>query len=633
MTGRRAQGFKWGVAAALAGAALVAGPPLARSAPPAAGHVRVIVQETAGAGSGPEHAVVALGGTPGVKLPVIGGFAAEVPADALDELRATPGVRAVSRDRRMRMGDARPRPVPGPRRAPTRVGGLLDGWDAAGDAGSLQRTVAITGAGRFWSRGYTGRGVDVALVDSGVAPVEGLTRPGKLVYGPDLSFESQQEDLRNVDSYGHGTHMAGIIAGYDSAAPNPPRPADARSFVGMAPGARIVSLKVADRDGAVDVSQVIAAIDWVIQHRNADGLNIRVLNLSFGTDGVQDYRVDPLAYAVEAAWRKGIVVVVAAGNAGFGSAKLNDPAYDPYVLAVGASDPKGTIAPRDDEVPAFSSSGDGTRDPDLVAPGKSIVSLRAPGGGIDTMHPEGRVGTSRFFRGTGTSQAAAVVSGAAALLLQQRPGLRPDQVKAILRSSSLPLPRSASRSQGAGALNLRRAYGMRTPARRSTAQAWPVSDGSGSLDAARGTQRLDDEGAVLDGERDIFGNPWDGRSWAAALWNGTSWSGGDWNGATWTGSAWSDTAWSGSGWDGRTWSGRTWSGRTWSGRTWSGRTWSGRTWSGRTWSGRTWSGRTWSGRTWSGRTWSGRTWSGRTWSADGWAGRTWSAAGWGPAAR
>ena len=161
-----------------------------------------------------------------------------------------------------------------------------------------------------------------------------------------------------------------------------------------------------------DVSQVLAAIDWVVQHRQDHGLNIRVLNLAFGTDGAQDYRLDPLAFAVEVAWRKGIAVVVAAGNGGAAAGRLNNPAYDPFVIAVGAVDGNGTSTMADDVVPSWSSSGDGVRNPDLVAPGKSLVSLRVPGSHIDrTFGATARVGKTRFFRGTGTSQAAAFVSG------------------------------------------------------------------------------------------------------------------------------------------------------------------------------------------------------------------------------
>ncbi len=154
--------------------------------------------------------------------------------------------------------------------------------------------------------GFTGKGVGVALVDTGVVPVPGLDS-GNVRLGPDLSFESQAGPYRYLDTFGHGTHMAGIIVGNDPST----------GFKGVAPGARLTSVKVGSHDGAVDVSQVIAAVDWVVKHRKDDPANpIRVLNLSYGTDGVQSYQVDPLTHAVENAWRAGIVVVVAAGNRG-----------------------------------------------------------------------------------------------------------------------------------------------------------------------------------------------------------------------------------------------------------------------------------------------------------------------------
>ena len=239
--------------------------------------------------------------------------------------------------------------------------------------------------------------------------------------------------------------MAGIIAGKD-----PGSPLDPTRFVGVAPDARLTSLKVASYDGAVDVSQVIAAVDWVVEHRNDDPAHpIRVLNLSYGTDGVQDYEVDPLTHAVENAWRAGIVVVVSGGNSGFGSGKLNNPAYDPHVIAVGAADTRDTAWPSDDTVPDFSSRGDASRRVDVTAPGRSIVSLRDPGSYVDTVHPGARY-EDRFFKGSGTSQAAAVVSGAVALLLEQRPDLTPDQVKALLRSTAASMPMADAAGRGAG---------------------------------------------------------------------------------------------------------------------------------------------------------------------------------------
>jgi serine protease AprX len=181
--------------------------------------------------------------------------------------------------------------------------------------------------------------------------------------------------------------------------------------------------------GAADVSQIIAAIDWVLQNKTTGGLNIRVLNLSFGTNTSHPYTIDPLCHAVEAAWRKGITVVAATGNAGYymapGGAGLTSPARDPYVISVGATDTKKTIVTTDDAVASFSSSGvvgiGGTKNPDLVAPGKSIISLAVPGSFIDQTYGAAGAVTGGLMRGSGTSQATAVMSGAAALVLQQHP--------------------------------------------------------------------------------------------------------------------------------------------------------------------------------------------------------------------
>jgi serine protease AprX len=423
----------------------------------------------------------------------------------------------------------------------------------------------------------------VAVIDSGVVPVDGLRSPGKVLNGPDLSFEGLSCDaagctaspVAGLDTYGHGTHLAGIIAGRDDAAPGTVTSASSGNFVGVAPDARIVSVKIADAMGRTDVSQAIAAIDWVIQHKNANGMNIRVLNMSFGTDGVQRYQLDPLAYAAEQAWHKGIVVVVAAGNSGYGSPKLNNPAYDPYVIAVGGSDGLGTATTDDDIVASWSASGDGTRNPDVVAPGQSVVSLRVPNSHLDAAYPGGRTG-ERFFRGTGTSQSAAVVSGAAALLLEQRPELTPDQVKALLTGSARKLPSSDAKAQGSGLIDLAAASAAATP---NAVQVWERSTGTGSLDMARGTAIVKHEGRELRGETDFTGRKWDAQKFAKALQKAVegkgplkaqlSASGLTWNGLTWNGLTWNGLTWNGLTWNGLTWNGLTWNGLTWNSSSWS----------------------------------------------------------------
>jgi len=366
-----------------------------------------------------------------------------------------------------------------------------------------------------------------------------------------------------------------------------------------------VNVKVAAADGATDVSQVIAAIDWVVQHRDDPGLNIRVLNLSFGTDSLQDPRLDPLSYAVEAAWRHGIVVVVAAGNDGAQRTKLAMPAVNPYVIAVGAADPNGTPDRRDDVVAEFTTRGDAGRHADVLAPGYSVVSLRVPGSYVDTRYPEALVAgdaTQRFFRGSGTSQAAAVVSGAAALLLQQRPSLTPDQVKRLLMTTAEAMPTNAGDTFGVGQIDVKLAFETKTPMLR---QSHLAALGVGTLELSRGSAHVadPDTGVELTGERDIFGTAWNPATWTVAAAAGRAWDGGTWNGTDWTGSDWSGDSWAA-----RTWSAQTWSAQTWSGSTWSARTWSDAYWTGDAWSARTWSARTWSARTWSGGYWSAETW-------------------------
>ncbi len=462
-------------------------------------------------------------------------------------------------------------------------------------------TNQITGASQFWNSGYDGSGIDVALIDSGVVPVDGLTVPGKVINGPDLSFESQADNLRHLDTYGHGTHLAGIIAGRDDAG---------SQFSGMAPGARIVNLKVADASGAADVSQVIAAIDWSIQHRYDNGMNIRVIALAYGTDSVQPYQVDPLADAVERAWEAGIVVVVAAGNDG-NEAPLRNPAVDPFVIAVGAAENDSSQI---SGIAGFSNCGTSNRMVDLVAPGRSILSLRSPGSYADQQYPQAVVADG-YFLGSGTSQAAAVVAGGVALLLDQRPELNPDQVKGLLTDNAQYVQGASFDCQGAGSLDLQAVSKARTPRADSVDQTFEASDGSGSLDAARGTNDVFDQGVALEGEIDIMSSPWTGYcSPDGATCVDTLWDGGNFNGATWSGATWSGATWSGASWSGATWSGASWSGASWSGATWSGATWSGATWSGASWSGATWSGASWSSAFLANSNWSGCTWSGSTWS-------------------
>jgi serine protease AprX len=550
------------------GLAAAGSPAAASEGPP----IDVIVRtDSPQASSRAEAMVRRSGGTVGRDLPLISGFAARVPAGAVPALERTPGVGGVSEDGEVRLKGNK----------------WIDDGGADIPVGKVKKAA---GGKKANTEALTGAGIGVALIDSGVAPVTGLNQPGKVVNGPDLSFESQTPGLVNVDTYGHGTHMAGIIAGSDA------------GFEGIAPGAKLISLKVAAADGASDVSQVIAAIDWAVAHKDDPGLNIRVLNLSFGTDSTQSTRLDPLSYAVEAAWRKGIVVVVAAGNDGAGATRVTMPAANPYVLAVGAADPNGTDDRADDTVASFSNRGNATRHPDLLAAGRSVVSLRVPGSYIDSAYPKARVadaaGVQRFFRGSGTSQAAAVVSGSVALLLQSQPKLTPDLVKNLLVETADPLIGADPIAAGAGQIDIAETVTLGTP--RKPAQTFPAATGLGTLEGARGSLHvIDERGVALFGERDIFGVAWRPGTWAPLAGRGKAWTGGTWNGSVWSGTAYTGTSWASVTWKTATWTSTSWSGRSWSGSNWSGRAWTAGGWTGRAWTTGTWLGRAWTGRSWS----------------------------------
>jgi serine protease AprX len=434
-------------------------------------------------------------------------------------------------------------------------------------------------AEELYEDGYRGKGIDVALVDTGVTPVNGLNQPGKIIYGPDLSNESAFDNLANLDTYGHGTHMAGIIVGDDN-----------ELVKGVAPDSRLVSVKVAGATGETDVAQVIAGIDWVVEHQHDNGLDIRVLNLSFGAEGVKDSKGDLLSAAVERAWDAGIIVVAAVGNRGNNSDGIDTPAISPYVIAVGGTESYDSSGEKD-YMGTWSSSGNEHRTPDVAAPGRSILSFRVPGSMLDQMHPEAVV-KENYFKGTGTSQSVAVVSGFIAALLSANPSLTPDQVKFLFEVFADDIAKGEY-LDGSGKVDLEEVS--------ENTQYWqkaPVQ----AFDYAIPTKR--DDGTV---------GPSTANTWSGGQWNGASWSGGTWSGASWSGASWSGASWSGGVWSGASWSGASWSGASWSGASWSGASWSGASWSGASWSGASWSGASWSGASWSGASWSGLNWSAATW--------------------
>lgn len=409
------------------------------------------------------------------RFDTIGGLVADAPADAVRAAIADGVAIAAGPDRAVAMSGSDRRNSPA-------------AYNPAGDPGSLANVALQTGATAYWSAGYTGQGVDVALIDTGVDKnaigVKHLAVAG---------FDATGAGAPLRDGFGHGTHMAGIIAGNADATASA-----SAGLVGIAPGARVVSVKVADDNGATSTAKVIAGLDWVAAHRADPGLNIRVANLSFGAPPMSTYGIDPVAAAVERLVAAGVVVVAAAGNAGPADG-LASPAYDPRVLAVGALDHQGTIAVGDDRVADYSSSSPG-RTVDLVAPGRSVQS--AIGGKLSKLFPDAVV-DKRYLRGTGTSQAAAVVSGAVALVVQQHPDASAAAVQALLKRTAIATTDPTER-RGSGRISL--ADALHAP--------------------------LTAPGPVVDPPAD-----------QASPADDSTWSGSRWAGSRWAGSRWAELAW------------------------------------------------------------------------------------------
>ncbi len=513
-----------------------------------------IVEATAGHIAQAEQDAVSLGGRISVELPIVNGFSAWLPAGAVASLTRSHDVAQVTVDAATKVESA--------------------SYNPASDVGSPAGVATDIGSPTYWQMGYSGNGVGVALIDSGVAPVPALAEPGKVFYGPDFTPTGYFSQVRGLDTYGHGTFMAGLIAGKDPGA-TAPYSAYSSYYLGVAPDAHIVSVKVADASGATMQSAVIAGIQWVVQHRNDPGLNIRVLNLSLGARDGLPYTQDPLDAAVEAAWKSGITVVAAAGNDG--KIGMTAPANDPYVIAVAAVDPGTQQASWDDVAASFSDKGDGTRNPDFGVIGMHIAGPRVPGSAIDQRYGNSSAISAALMRGSGTSEAAALASGAVALLLSQRPNLTPDQAKATLVVHASWMQNLAFATAGAGELNMAWVFNAATEYRTQT---WPMSTATNTSASW----------SVLNApaSRTPSGATWTGATWTGATWTGATWTGATWTGATWTGATWTGATWTGATWTGATWTGATWTGATWTGATWTGATWTGATWTAATWTTYSW---------------------------------------------
>ena len=391
-------------------------------------NVRVIVQYVRQPGDVDHQRLLNRGGKLRRKMNSLRARAYDLPASALSDLANDPNIAYVSIDHKIKA--------------------------------KLDYSTKAINAESAWLSSFKGTGVGVAVVDSGITPVADLGgQTNRIVYTQDFVGGDGR------DQYGHGEHIAGIIAANGAASQCS---GCNRNLTGVAPDANLVDLRVLDANGEGSDSAVIAAIETAISLK--DQYNIRVINLSLGRQVFESYTLDPLCQAVEAAWKAGIVVVVAAGNEGRdnsmgtnGYGTIGAPGNDPYVITVGAMKAMATYDRTDDLIASYSSKGPSFGDfvvkPDLVAPGNQVVSLLAPGATLlqypadqvpvsyyqNTSTPEaGSAISNSYLMLNGTSMAAAVVSGAVADLLQAEPNLTPDQVKArLMKTAYKTFPKSS----------------------------------------------------------------------------------------------------------------------------------------------------------------------------------------------
>jgi serine protease AprX len=370
-------------------------------------------------------------------------------------------------------------------------------------------------ADQLWST-LQGQGITVAVVDSGINAHSDLQVGG----GGNSRIVASTSVVPGTpaDGFGHGTHVAGVIGGNGSASNG--------TRMGIAPGANLINVRVTSDTGMSLGSDLVAGLQWVYDNRAT--YNIKVVNVSMNSSVSESYLTSPIDAAVEILWFNGIVVVVSAGNNG-GPGTLYPPANDPFVITVGAADDMGSASISDDAVASFSAYGtteNGFAKPDLVAPGRNLISLNAStSSNIYNNHVPNRV-DNNYFRMSGTSMSAPVVSGAAALLLQDEPGLTPDQVKYRLKATaSTSWPGYNATTAGAGYLDIYTAVNGTTTQSANTGifASQLLSTGSNPI------------------------------SWGSVAWNSVAWNSVAWNSVAWNSVAWNSVAWNSVAWNSDYW--------------------------------------------------------------------------------
>jgi serine protease AprX len=527
--------------------------------------VEVIVQLAGGTDAAAGKDLIrAAGGEVTRDVPIIDGMSAKLDAAGAQKLATNPAFRAVSLNAKVSSqgGD------PG-------TAGLK--FEDKYLQTSYDRSIH---ADKAWAAGYTGRGVGVAVIDTGIQ--------GNL---PDFQVSRTDPTSRVVatavvnpgastaaDTLGHGTHVAGLIAGDGTnRSTSDPLSGD---YVGVAPDANLIAVKAADDQGNTTVLDVIDGLQFVVDHK-AD-YNIDVVNLSLKSTQAESYKTDPLDAAVEAAWNSGITVVVASGNDGTAADAVDyAPANDPYVITVGGVDDMGTNNVDDDTLASWSSRGttqDGFAKPDVLAPGAHMISTIPAGADYTQLCPSCMV-SGQYFQVGGTSMAAGVASGAVALLIQAHPTWTPDQIKnQLVRKTTAVYSPKATSTTLVNALGIKigitsttkTIVGGEITMDKAINDAYDTK--KASLNAGLTPNSLIDPAT---GQIDYSRASWSRASWSDAVDSlRASWSRASWSRASWSRASWSATPDSCAEFERASWSRASWSRASWSRASWSRASWS-----------------------------------------------------------
>jgi len=443
-----------------------------------------------------EYLVRSLGGAVTNDLSIINSFAAEIPAGALTQLMASPSITRVTPDG----------PVERTARAPVPV------LPTTTASNYFRETLGVSSLS-----GLNGAGIGVAIVDSGTEYNSDYSATSGNRIAAQKSFCVDSVSVQ--DYYGHGSHVAGIVGGSGAASGG--------LYAGVAPGVSILGLKIANDTGLSRESDVVAALQWILE--NKARYNIRVANLSINCAVPMSYHESPLDAACEVLWFNGVVVVASAGNVSSMSV-INTidsaPANDPFIITVGATDEVGTASRKDDKLTSFSAFGvtrDGFKKPDVVAPGKDIYSLLSSKSPWGLLYPERTAFNKQYIRLSGTSMAAPMVSGVAALLLQDEPNLTPDQVKYRLKATA---PSTLRDSTGAYVPYVGGAAAVNGTTTQSANTGIPVST------------------MLTTGENPVNSSVmWNSVMWNSVMWNSVMWNSVMWNSVMWNSVMWNSVMW------------------------------------------------------------------------------------------